>query len=182
MRIIAGEWRGRRIDAPEGATTRPTADRVRETLFSMLASRIGSFEGLRVADLFAGSGALGFEALSRGAGLACFVESDARASAAIRANGRALSADERMQVIPGSALSLPKSDPFDLIFADPPYGQKLGEGALFAAHVGGWLVPGALAILEERADVTVEVDPAYKLLESRTFGDTRMDFFRYEPA
>src|SRR5262249_15359418 len=86
MRIIAGEWRGRRVEAPSGSNTRPTGDRVRETLFSMLASRIGSFEDLRVADLFAGSGALGFEALSRGAASATFVESDPVAAAAIRRN------------------------------------------------------------------------------------------------
>jgi 16S rRNA (guanine966-N2)-methyltransferase len=86
VRIIAGEWRGRRLQSPPGLDTRPTADRVRETLFSMLASRLGSFEGLRVADLFAGSGALGFEALSRGAAFACFVENDSKAAAAIKRN------------------------------------------------------------------------------------------------
>ena len=87
MRIISGTWRGRVIEAPPGQATRPTADRVRETLFSMLTSRLGSFEDLRIADLFAGSGALGFESLSRGAGHATFVESDAKASAIIRRNG-----------------------------------------------------------------------------------------------
>ena len=90
MRIIAGEWRGRGIEAPAGAGTRPTADRVRETLFSRLASRLGSFEDLRVADLFAGSGALGLEALSRGAACAAFVESDAAASAVVAGSGIAV--------------------------------------------------------------------------------------------
>src|SRR6186997_443012 len=103
MRIIAGAWRGRVIEAPPGAATRPTAGRVRETLFSMLASRLGSLEDLRVADLFAGSGALGLEALSRGAASATFVERDAKAAAAIRRNGDKL--DASVQILTGSALA-----------------------------------------------------------------------------
>ena len=99
MRIIAGAWRGRTIEAPPGQSTRPTADRVRETLFSMLTSRLGSFEELRVADLFAGSGALGLEALSRGAAHATFVESDAKASAMIRRNAEKLGAVDRAQAV-----------------------------------------------------------------------------------
>src|SRR6476646_1865267 len=113
MRIIAGAWRGRTIEAPAGQSTRPTADRVRETLFSMLASRLGAFEELRVADLFAGSGALGFEALSRGAAHATFVESDPRAAAAIKRNAERLGAGERIQLRGGSALALPAAEPFD---------------------------------------------------------------------
>ena len=110
MRIIAGRWRGRVLEAPRGRGTRPTADRVRETLFSMLASRLGSFEDLRVADLFAGSGALGFEALSRGAAQASFVENDSKAAAIIRANAEKLGA--QIQLLAGSALALPQL--FDL--------------------------------------------------------------------
>ena len=121
MRIIAGAWRGRLLDAPPGIATRPTADRVRETLFSMLASRLGSFEGLRVADLFAGSGALGFEALSRGASSATFVERDSTAIAAIRANAERLGAADRITILSANALNLPSAGPFDLVFADPPY-------------------------------------------------------------
>src|SRR3954462_10245337 len=104
MRIIAGTWRGRPLAAPTGSSTRPTADRVRETLFSMLASRLGSFEDLRVADLFAGSGALGFEALSRGAASATFVERDAAATAIIKRNATKLGAEDRVQVFGGCAL------------------------------------------------------------------------------
>src|SRR6185369_8931043 len=104
MRIIAGEWRGRSIEAPPGMATRPTADRARETLFSMLASRLGSFDDLRVADLFAGSGALGLEALSRGAAAATFVENDPGAAASIRRNADKLGAS--IQMLAGSALSL----------------------------------------------------------------------------
>jgi 16S rRNA (guanine966-N2)-methyltransferase len=118
MRIIAGAWRGRVIEAPE-QSTRPTADRVRETLFSMLVSRLGNFEGLRVADLFAGSGALGFEALSRGAASATFVEKDAAALSVIRRNAAKLGATAH--VIAGSALARPRSEGFALFFADPPY-------------------------------------------------------------
>src|SRR3954453_15020068 len=99
MRIIAGEWRGRQLEAPPGQSTRPTADRVRETLFSMLASRLGSFEDLAVADLFAGSGALGFEALSRGAASAPFVESAPAATAAIRRNAEKLGATDRVRML-----------------------------------------------------------------------------------
>ena len=137
MRIIAGEWRGRRLQTPPGMDTRPTADRVRETLFSMLVSRLGAFDGLRVADLFAGSGALGFEALSRGAAFACFVERDGKAAAAIRANAADLGARDRVQIIGGSALALPRSEPFDLIFADPPYAAGSGTAAVQAIAAAG---------------------------------------------
>src|SRR4029078_11255740 len=113
MRIIAGEWRGRPLETPTGQATRPTAGRVRETLFSMLTSRIGSFEDLRVADLFAGSGALGLEALSRGAASATFVESSPDAGAITRRNADRLGAP--IQLLTGSALALPRSDSFDLI-------------------------------------------------------------------
>ena len=173
MRIIAGEWRGRRLRAPPGSSTRPTADRVRETLFSMLASRLGSFEGLRVADLFAGSGALGLEALSRGAVFACFVESDAGAAAAIKANAVALEALERVRIIGGSALALPKSEPFDLIFADPPYSADSGTSAARAVAAAGWLAPGGwMAIETARSDA---VDPGKWTIETeRTVGRARL--------
>lgn len=148
MRIIAGVWRGRRIEAPAGASTRPTADRVRETLFSMLVSRLGSFEDLRVADLFAGSGALGLEALSRGAAHATFVDRDAKAAAAIRANAEKLGAADRVRVLGGSALSLPLAGPFDLIFADPPYAAGSGSKAAAAVVAAGWLAPGGMLAVE----------------------------------
>ena len=163
MRIVAGEWRGRRLQAPAGAATRPTADRVRETLFSMLASRLGSFEALRVADLFAGSGALGLEALSRGAAFACFVENDGKAAAAIRANAADLGASERVQILGGSALALPRSDPFDLIFADPPYAPGSGSAAVKAVAAAGWLAPGGWMAVETARDD--RVDPGDWALE-----------------
>ena len=156
MRIIAGQWRGRVIEAPPGPGTRPTADRARETLFSMLTSRLGSFEGLRVADLFAGSGALGFEALSRGAAHATFVETDPKAIAALRRNAANLGAVDRVQISARSALALPASEPFDLIFADPPYASGSGSAAAAAVMTADWLAPtGWLAIETARRDAVL---------------------------
>ena len=153
MRIIAGTWRGRVIEAPPGPATRPTSDRARETLFSMLASRLGTFDGLRVADLFAGSGALGFEALSRGASHVTFIENDPKAVAAIRRNTATLAASERVQIGARSALALPPSEPFDLVFADPPYAAGSGNAAAAAVMAAGWLAAGGwLAIETARRD------------------------------
>jgi 16S rRNA (guanine966-N2)-methyltransferase len=157
MRIIAGEWRGRAIEAPPGRSTRPTADRVRESLFSMLASRLGSFEDLRVADLFAGSGALGLEALSRGAAAATFIEAERDAAAAIRRNAGKLGASERVRIIVGSALALPRSEPFDLIFADPPYAAGSGTAVVRSIIDADWLASGGwLSVETERGQA---VDP-----------------------
>jgi 16S rRNA (guanine966-N2)-methyltransferase len=177
MRIIAGEWLGRTIEAPPGQGTRPTADRVRETLFSMLASRVGSFEDLRVADLFAGSGALGLEALSRGAANATFVESDVRAAAAIRRNAEKLGAAERVQVIGSSALALPRSEPFDLILADPPYSAGSGTAAVEAVSKAGWLAEGGwMSIETARGDA---VDQGELTLDSaRDVGRSRLTLLR----
>ena len=177
MRIIAGQWRGRPIEAPPGLAARPTADRVRETLFSMLVSRLGSFEGLRVADLFAGSGALGLEALSRGAASATFVDSDAQAVAAIRRNAEKLGAGERVRVIAGSALALPRSEPFDLIFADPPYAPGSGSAVLRSILDAGWLAPGGwLAVETSRRDA---VDPGEFLLDcARQAGRAKLTLLR----
>ena len=154
MRIIAGKWRGRTLEAPSGLATRPTADRVRETLFSMLASRLGSFEDLRVADLYAGSGALGFEALSRGAGSATFVEHDPQASAIIRRNAVKLGVEPRL--LSNSALALPRSEPFDLIFADPPYAAGSGNALVRSVVHADWLAPGGWLSIETSRDEIVE--------------------------
>jgi 16S rRNA (guanine966-N2)-methyltransferase len=148
MRIIAGAWRGRPLIAPKGQATRPTADRTREALFSMLVSRLGSFEGLRVADLFAGSGALGFEALSRGAAHCTFVEQDSAALDALRANAAKLGVappDIRAQ----SVLTLgPAPEPYDLLLLDPPYGTGAGVVAVERLARHGWFAPGAWASVE----------------------------------
>jgi 16S rRNA (guanine966-N2)-methyltransferase len=155
MRIIAGTWRGRTIAAPEGQATRPTADRVRETLFSMLTSRLGSFEDLRVADLFAGSGALGFEALSRGAASVTFVDNHAAALAAIRSNVAKLNTD-RATVLAASALALPRSEPFDLILADPPYAEGSGTAAVRVVLAAGWLSRGGWMSVETARSEAIE--------------------------
>ncbi|MDP3677196.1 MAG: 16S rRNA (guanine(966)-N(2))-methyltransferase RsmD [Novosphingobium sp.] len=149
MRIIAGEWRGRKLDAPAGDATRPTADRTRETLFSMLVSRLGAFEGLSVADLFAGSGALGLEALSRGAAHCLFVEQDAAAIRCLRANIAALRAQDRCEVRAASVLTLgPAKVPLDLVLLDPPYASGAGIVALDKLARLGWVGPASWISLE----------------------------------
>ena len=177
MRIVAGQFRGRTLIAPAGAATRPTADRVREALFSMMASRLGSFEGLRIADLFAGSGALGFEALSRGADHASFVENDPKAQAAIKANADRLGLAERIRILGGSALALPRSEPFDLIFADPPYATGSGSAVVRAIADADWLGPGGwMSIETARGD---EVDPLdFEVDAERDIGRARLTLLR----
>jgi 16S rRNA (guanine966-N2)-methyltransferase len=177
VRIIAGQLRGRSLLAPPGSATRPTADRVREALFSMLASRLGTFEDLRVADLFAGSGALGFEALSRGASKAVFVETDAKAQAAIKANAAKLGLTDKVRVLGGSALALPRSDPFDLILADPPYANGSGTAVVKAVSDAGWLAPGGwLSVETDRRD---GVDPGDLSPEvDRQFGKAKITLLR----
>lgn len=177
MRIIAGRWRGRAIEAPPGPGTRPTADRVRETLFSMLSSRIGTFEDLRIADLFAGSGALGLEALSRGAASATFIESDAQAAAAVKRNAEKLGAGEQARVVRGSALALPQSEPFDLVFADPPYATGSGSAAVRSISTSGWLARGGWLVIETgRGD---RVDPADFVVDAeRDVGRARLTILR----
>jgi 16S rRNA (guanine966-N2)-methyltransferase len=148
---------------------------VRETLFSMLASRLGSLDGLRVADLFAGSGALGLEALSRGAAEAVFVENDAEAAGVIRANAERLGATP--QIIRSSALALPRSGPFDLIFADPPYARGSGSAAVAAVLAAGWLAPGGwMSVETQRGDA---VDAAgIEINAVRAFGRAQLTLLR----
>lgn len=158
MRIIAGEWRGRRLLAPKGDSTRPTADRTRETLFSMLTSRLGSFEGLRVADLFAGSGALGLEALSRGAASCLFVEQDAAALKAIRGNIETLDARGRSDVRSGSVMALgPAPAAYDLILLDPPYDTGAGQVAIDRLLRLGWIGPQSWISLETSAKEAIDL-------------------------
>lgn len=178
MRIIAGEWRGRRLVAPEGRQTRPTADRARETLFSMLASRVGSFEGLRVADLYAGSGALGFEALSRGAEHATFVETDRAALKAIEANSKALGATSRIAVRAMSAATLPAGQPFDLLFADPPYEAGSGTAVADAVAKSCWLAPGGWMAVETHRGDAVAPPEGWEVDAARDVGRARLTILR----
>lgn len=177
MRIIAGKWRGRPLLAPRGDTTRPTADRTRGTLFSMLFSRLGTLEGLRVADLYAGSGALGLEALSRGAASATFVETDREAIRAIEANLAALDARDQAIIRATSANSLPREHAFDLIFADPPYAAGSGSGVVRAVARADWLAPGGwIAVESNRGDL---VDPGDWMIEAeRDSSRTRLTLIR----
>lgn len=177
MRIVAGQFRGHSLQTPEGSTTRPTADRVREALFSMLASRIGSFEGLRVADLYAGSGALGLEALSRGAGHATFVENDPKAQTAIKANAARLGVEERVRLIGGSATALPRSEPFDLVFADPPYAPGSGSAVIKAVADAEWLAPGGWLSVETDRREPVEARD-YEVETEREIGRARITLLR----
>jgi 16S rRNA (guanine966-N2)-methyltransferase len=170
MRIIAGAWRGRPIEAPAGEVTRPTSDRAREALFSMLASRLGTFEGLRVADLFAGTGALGLEALSRGAAHCTFVETDRKAIEALRRNIAKLGAGDRADVRSQSALYAPPG-PFDLILMDPPYTSGLGPQALAASRDS--IAPGGWISLETGARETVEAE-GFTLEAERVHGKAKI--------
>ncbi len=178
MRIIAGEWRGRKLIAPPGEQTRPTADRTRETLFSMLISRLGSFEGLRVADLYAGSGALALEALSRGAAAAVLVENDRAALLAIDVNATALGAKERLEVRAMSAARLPRGAPFDLILADPPYAAGSGSAVARAVADAEWLAPGGWLAIETAKGDDVAAPDAMSVEVTRDVGRARLTLLR----
>jgi len=186
VRIVGGRFRGRTLSAPEGVTTRPTSDRVRESLFNILQhGNLGfDIEGARVLDLFAGTGALGLEALSRGAAYCLFVEDDADARGAIRDNVEAFGLTGACKIWRRDATKLGPAapmQPFQLIFADPPYGKSLGEAALTAVTSGGWAVDGAICVLEERVNVEIEKIPSFTSLDVRVYGDTALHFLRYSP-
>ena len=177
MRIIAGQWRGRQLVAPRGDATRPTTDRTREALFSMLASRVGSFEGLAVADLFAGSGALGLEALSRGAGHCLFVEQDKAALDALRANIAKLGASGA-EVRATSVLSLTQaSQPLDLILMAPPYGTGAGNVALDRLARLGWVGAGTWVSIETAHNEPVDV-AGFTIDADRKHGRARLTLLR----
>ena len=178
MRIVAGEWRGRKLVAPAGKQTRPTADRTREALFSMLASRLGSFDDFRVADLYAGSGALGLEALSRGAAHATFVEIDCAAIKAIEANIAALDAGSRTAIRNQPAEKLPKSHPFDLVFADPPYQPRSGTAVAEAVARSGWLPPGGWMAIETKKGDEVTPPEGWAVDAIRDVGRARLTILR----
>ena len=178
MRIIAGEWRGRKLVAPAGRETRPTADRTRETLFSMLTSRLGTFEGLRVADLYAGSGALGLEALSRGAGHAAFVENEREAIKTIETNVAMLDAGSRTAMRAMSASRLPSSEPFDLIFADPPYAAGSGSAVAEAVARAGWLAAGGWMAVETQKGDSVTAPDGWEIDATRDVGRARLTLLK----
>lgn len=178
MRVISGEWRGRKLLAPKNDATRPTADRTRETLFSMLASRLGSFEGLHVADLFAGSGALGIEALSRGAAHCVFGEQDREAIDALKKNLAALGAAPRADVRAGSVLAVgPASRTFDLLLFDAPYGTGAGSVALDKLNRLGWVGADSLISIETADKEAVEV-AGFAIDATRKVGKAKLTLLR----
>ena len=180
MRIVAGQWRGRNLTAPPGATTRPTADRVRQALFDMLLHAPWGgrevFEGAAVLDVFAGTGALGLEALSRGAARASFIERDRAALAALRANITACRADAQCSVLAADALRPPSGAACGVVFLDPPYGEDLLPRAVAALSAAGWIVPGALIVGEiGRGETLPELGG---LLAERAHGAARIGVWR----
>jgi 16S rRNA (guanine966-N2)-methyltransferase len=186
MRIVAGRFRGHALQAPRGLSTRPTSDRLRESIFDILAHspQFGdTVAGARVLDLFAGTGALGLEALSRGAGYALFVEEAAGARAAIRQNVEALGLTGQTKLFRRDALNLgamPPSagGPFTLVFCDPPYGQSLAAPALQSARQGGWLTADALCVVETGAVDELSLPAAFTHLDARLYGETKVSFLR----
>ena len=183
MRIVGGEFRGRPLEAPRSSATRPTSDRVRETIFDILAHRFGlPTEGTRVLDLFAGTGALGLEALSRGAASCLMVESDAAARGIIRANIEALALTGRARIYRRDATDLGAVGtvlPFDLLFADPPYGRGLAERALSAAVKGDWLATSAIAVVEEATASGFAAPEGFDIVDQREIGETAITFLRW---
>jgi 16S rRNA (guanine966-N2)-methyltransferase len=183
MRIVGGKFKGHNLSAPSTSATRPTADRVRESIFNILAHGIEGFdlEGARVLDLFAGTGALGLEALSRGARFCQFVENDATVRGLIRRNADALGVIGQCKIWRRDATRLGScapQTPFDLALCDPPYNKGLGEAALVSLVAGKWLARGAIAVLEEAEKAEVSVVPGLELLDRRIYGDTSVRFYR----
>ena len=188
MRIVAGSLKGRSIVTPEGQGTRPTSDRARQAVFNVLehAAWAEPLQGMRVMDLYAGSGALGFEAISRGAAFALFVETDDEARGAIRENADAYQVMGRTRVHRRSAIDLgsrPRSDgeAFDLAFLDPPYRKGLGELTLQRLLEGQWLQPGAVVVFERGSDEPEIDTPGYERLDARDYGAARVLFLRVLP-
>lgn len=185
MRIVAGRLKGRAIIAPEGQGTRPTSDRARQAVFNVLehAAWAETLQGVRVIDLFAGSGALGFEAMSRGASFCLFVETDEAARGAIRENADAYGIMGATRVHRRSAVDLgdrPASvgDAFELAFLDPPYRAGLGEQSLKQLRDGDWLKPGAIVVFERGSDEPEIETPGYDRLDARDYGAARVLFLR----
>ena len=181
MRIVGGRLRGRALAGPTGPGLRPTADRLRESIFNVLAhAHDDACDGARVIDLFAGTGALGIEAISRGASHALFVDQGSQARALIRQNVEALGLGGVTRIFRRDATKLgPTQDaPFTLAFLDPPYGQGLAPLALASLRDGGWLAPGAVVVVEEEAGAEIGAVEGFERLERRDYGDTLVVFLR----
>jgi 16S rRNA (guanine966-N2)-methyltransferase len=184
VRIVGGRLRGRALAAPKSQAIRPTADRLRESLFNILMHAYDDpVSGARVLDLFAGTGALGFEALSRGAKFAQFVDDGAEARALLRQNVEALGLAAITRIFRRDATKLGPVhpvEPFSLVFLDPPYGKGLGEKALTSAREGGWVTDDALIVVEEAVDAGFKAPEAFEEIERRRYDDT--EFVILKPA
>lgn len=185
MRIVGGTLRGRPLASPKHEGLRPTSDRVRESLFNILEHGVPDFslKGTRVIDLFAGTGALGLEALSRGADFCLFVEDQAGARALIRTNVEAMQLTGKARIFRRDATNLGEAgrmSAFGLAFLDPPYGKQLGEQSLKTLADGAWLMPGAIVVFEERAGVPVQMPAKFVEIDRRTYGDTQVLLARYD--
>src|SRR5215204_2496384 len=184
MRIVGGRFRGRALAGPRSDAIRPTSDRLRETIFNVLMHAYDDpVAGARVLDLFAGTGAMGLEALSRGAGFALFVDDGAKARGIIRENVEALGVGGQSRLFRRDATRMEKGAPnelFSLVFCDPPYGKGLAERALRSCAEGGWLVPGALVVVEVAQDVDVVLPAGFTEIERRDYGETKVVFGNYE--
>lgn len=184
MRIVGGRFKGRPLKGPASGSRviRPTSDRLREAIFNVLThAHDDPIEGARVLDLFAGTGALGFEAMSRGARFCLFVDDGAEARAALRANVETFGLGGQTKIFRRDATRLGPAGalaPFDVVFVDPPYGRGLGERALVASRDGGWLHPGALVVWEEATDADVAPPECFDVLETRAYGETQVAFLR----
>lgn len=183
MRIVGGSHKGRRLTAPDGRGTRPTSDRARESLFNILAhSPLVELDGARVVDAFAGSGALGLEALSRGAEHAWFIERDHAALAAIRANVAELRVDGQATILRTDATKPPEApQACTLALLDAPYDKELSAPCLTALAAKGWLAPGALAVVEVAAREALPVPAGFTVEDERTYGAARVVFLTYNP-
>jgi 16S rRNA (guanine966-N2)-methyltransferase len=184
--VVGGRLRSRPLAGPKSDAIRPTSDRLRETLFNILAHAYGDpLAGARVLDLFAGTGALGIEAISRGAAYVLFVDEGVEARALLRQNVEALGLGGVTRIFRRDATKLGPAhplEPFDLVFADPPYRKGLAEKALASARDGGWLKPGALIVVEEAADAGFVAPEGFEELERRAYDDTEVVFLRVTDA
>jgi 16S rRNA (guanine966-N2)-methyltransferase len=186
VRIVGGRFRGRPLKGPSSDAIRPTSDRLRETVFNILAHGYGDpVPGARVLDLFAGTGAMGLEALSRGAAFALFVDDSAAARGLIRANVEALGVGGQSRLFRRDATRLGPATPyeaFSIVFCDPPYSQGLAERALRSCAEGGWLTSDALVVVEEAQGIEMALPNAFAEIDRRDYGETRLVFWRHDRA
>lgn len=182
MRIVAGKFRGKQLETPKSDAIRPTSDRAREAVFSIIGSRLGpNLDGLYVLDLFAGTGAMGLEALSRGAAHCVFVDTGIEARGLIRGHIESFGLGGQTKLLKRDATDLgpvERMRPADLVFCDPPYGKGLGEKAIASALSGGWIAADALMLIEDDSDAVIVAPPGTEIIDRRDYGSTAITFLR----